>query len=467
MSTDPEDYETLEQAMPELFPEPEVIQEPRLFQPSEPKKEDLFGKFSDRKLLKGLTDPGCLAKVRSCSTVEDFEILEKELDSSSSVFLRHLLFGMTIEEALHEINILRQSREEHEAFEKAMDNIRKTFQSTYRNSRFPHITGDSGKFNMIAGAFGSGKTVELIGALEDAEKGISKRDRILFLVSNPDYLADMRSYIRIVTDPKLMDRVDVLDYSGMMTHIMNDCGKRWGFDFRVAEVNDDDDLLDLFVTARESVEGIDLESWDLMHDWEYVVENFGVFTKEEYFATPRFECVNITEEQREKVWEVFEKFMELMEAEKLYSVGYAIHKLMPVIKRKSYKPYGIIFADDIQFLNYLKIEFLTVIQKSPLSAYSIDIAQDRYLHCMDDLTNPECTPANVFFGVSNLRLDREKRKFACPNIPADLGELRTSIKGIEVIPVESSDPEDNPEFEEKLCGLVRSLKNPEENVIIG
>ena len=465
MSTDPEDYETLEQAMPELYPEPEAIKESRLFQPSEPKKNDLFGKFNDRKLLKGLMDPGCLAKVRSCSTVEDFEILEKGLDTSSSVFLRHLLSGMTIEEALHEINILRQSREEHEAFEKAMDDIRKTFQSTYRNSRFPHITGDSGKFNMIAGAFGSGKTVELIGALEDAEKGISKRDRILFLVSNPDYLADMRSYIRIVTDPKLMDRVDVLDYSGMMTHIMNDCGKRWGFDFRVAEVNDDDDLLDLFVTARESVEGIDLESWDLMHDWEYVVENFGVFTKEEYFATPRFECVNITEEQREKVWVVFEKFMELMEAEKLYSVGYAIHKLMPVIKRKSYKPFGIIFADDIQFLNYLKIEFLTAIQKSPLSAYSIDIAQDRYLHCMNDLTNPECTPANVFFGVSNLRLDREKRKFACPNIPADLGELRTSIKGIEVIPVDSSDPEDNPEFEEKLCRLVRSLKNPEDNVI--
>lgn len=195
MSTDPEDYETLEQAMPELFPEPEAIQESRLFQPSEPKKNDLFGKFNDRKLLKGLTDPGCLAKVRSCSTVEDFEILEKGLDTSSSVFLRHLLSGMTIEEALHEINILRQSREEHEAFEKAMDDIRKTFQSTYRNSRFPHITGDSGKFNMIAGAFGSGKTVELIGALEDAEKGISKRDRILFLVSNPDYLADMRSYV--------------------------------------------------------------------------------------------------------------------------------------------------------------------------------------------------------------------------------------------------------------------------------
>ena len=179
-----------------------------------------------------------------------------------------------------------------------MSNIRKNYKSTYNNSNFPHISGENGKYCLLAGTFGSGKTAELIGSINSAEEYVSKHDRILFLVSNPDYLSDMKSYLQIVADPKQMKRVDVLDYTGLMNHLMEDCGKRWGYDFRVAEINEDDDLLDMFLDAAESVEGLELESWDLMHDWEYVAENYGAFTEEEYMTTPRLECENITEEQR-------------------------------------------------------------------------------------------------------------------------------------------------------------------------
>ena len=467
MSTDPDDYQTIEEAMPELFPDRTEgeTDDKQEIPHSGILKDGLFGKFSDRTLLKGLQNAEYLPEVRACISIDDFENLKESMDASSAMYLGHLLSGMPVADALHEVRMLLQNREEHERFEKAMADIRNTFKSTYHSSNFPNITGENGRFNMLAGAFGSGKTVELIATIGKAAETISRRDRILFLVSNPDYIADMRSYIRIVTDPELMERVDILDYEGLMNRIMDDCGKRWKFDFRTADINENDDLLEMFAEAAKSIDDPDLKAWDLMHDWEYVAENFGVFTKDEYFDTPRFECVNITEEQREKVWEVFEKFIGMMEEKKLYSTGYAIRKLMPDIKRKSYKPYGLILADDIQFLNWLKIEFLTVLQKSPLSAYSIDIAQEHYIHCMHDLSDPECTPANVFFGMRNLRLDREKLKYASPHLPYDLGELRSLPKGIDVIPVDSSDPEDNPEFEQKLCGLVRSLENPRDNVI--
>lgn len=468
MSTDPDDYQAIEDAMPELFPDKTEGGTDDSHDNSHTAvlKTDLFGKFSDRTLLKGLQDAGYLPKVRECTSEEEFENLKGSMDANSAMYLSHLLSGMPVAEALHEVRMVMQNLEEHERFEKEMSDIRHTFRSTYHNSNFPIVTGENGRFNMLAGAFGSGKTVELIATIGKAAEMLSKRERILFLVSNPDYLADMRSYIRIVTDPKLMERVDVLDYEGLMNRIMDDCGKRWKYDFRTADINENDDLLEMFAETAKSIDDPDLKPWDLMHDWEYVAENYGVFTKDEYFKTPRFECVNITEEQREKVWDVFEKFIGRMEEAKLYSTGYAIRKLMPEIKRKGYKPYGLILADDIHFLNWLKIEFLTVLQKSPLSAYSIDITQEHYLHCMNDLSDPECTPANVFFGVRNLRLDRNKMKFASPHLPPDLGELRTTAKGIEIIPVESSDPEDNPEFEEKLCSLVRSMVNPKDNVIV-
>ena len=467
MSMDPSDYTPLEEAMPELFSMQETLPE-KDNQPAvgvEPRRKGLFAKFSDRKLMKGLAGPEELDIVRSWNTLEDFEAQEGTITRSSVFYLRHLCDGMSVEEALHELNMLKQNHEEHEAFERGMDNIRKNYRSTYINSNFPHISGENGKYCLLAGTFGSGKTAELIGSINHADEYVSKRDRILFLVSNPDYLSDMRSYLQIVADPKQMKRVDVLDYTGLMKHLMEDCGKRWGYDFRVAEINEDDDLLDMFLEAAESVKDVGLESWDLMHDWEYVVENYGTFTEEEYMTTPRLECENITEEQREKVWEVFEKFISRMEEEKFYTVGYAVSKLMPAIKRKSYKPYGLILADDIQFLNYLKVDFLTLLQKSPLSAYTIDIGQEHYVHCMRDLTNPKCIEGKIFYGIKNLRLDAEKMKLACPQVPASMTKLQTNMKGIELISVESCAPEDNSEFEKKLCDLVRSLPDPNNNVI--
>ncbi len=468
MSMDPSDYIRLEDAMPELFPAQESAPEKdeQLIVDSEHQRKGLFGKISDRKLMKGLTGPEELDIVRSWITIEDFEAQEGTISRSSAFYLRHLCDGMSVEEALHELNILKQNHEEHEAFEREMENIRKNYRSTYINSNFPHISGDKGKYCLLAGTFGSGKTAELIGSINNADEYVPKRDRILFLVSNPDYLSDMRSYLQIVADPKQMKRVDVLDYTGLMTHLMEDCGKRWGYDFRVAEINEDDDLLDMFLDAAESVDDLDLESWDLMHDWAYVAENYGAFTQEEYMTTPRLECENITEEQREKVWEVFEKFIGRMEEEKFYTVGYAISKLMPAIKRKSYKPYGLILADDIQFLNYLKVDFLTLLQKSSLSAYSIDIGQEHYVHCMRDLTNPRCIEGTIFYGIKNLRLNAEKMKLACPQVPSSMTKLQTNMKGIELIQVECCDPEENSEFEQKLCDLVRSLPDPNNNVIV-
>ena len=468
MSMDPSDYTPLEEAMPELFSMQETLPE-KDNQPAvgvEPRRKGLFAKFSDRKLMKGLAGPEELDIVRSWNTLEDFEAQEGTITRSSVFYLRHLCDGMSVEEALHELNMLKQNHEEHEAFERGMDNIRKNYRSTYINSNFPHISGENGKYCLLAGTFGSGKTAELIGSINHADEYVSKRDRILFLVSNPDYLSDMRSYLQIVADPKQMKRVDVLDYTGLMRHLMEDCGKRWGYDFRVAEINEDDDLLDMFLEAAESVEDMDLESWDLMHDWEYVVENYGTFTEEDYMTTPRLECENITEEQREKVWEVFEEFIRRMEEERFYTVGYAISKLMPAIKRKSYKPYSLILADDIQFLNYLKVDFLTLLQKSSLSAYTIDIGQEHYVHCMRDLTNPKCIEGKIFYGIKNLRLDAEKMKLACPQVPASMTKLQTNMKGIELIQVESCAPEDNSEFEKKLCELVRSLPDPNNNVIV-
>ena len=468
MSTDPSDYTPIEEAMPELFPAepPAAVPEKEPEAAYADSRKGLFRRFHNRMLLKGLAGTEELEMIRGWETAGDFEANKENLNPNSALFLRHLLDGMTVEEALHELNILRQSREEHEAFEKEMAGIRDSFRRNYKDTNFPHLKGETGKFNFLAGPFGSGKTVELVGTINNADEFISASDRILFLVSNPDYLADMRSYISIVADPKQLKRVDVFDYAGLMNHLMEDCGKRWGFDFRVGEINDDDDLLDMFIDAAESVEGLELESWDLMHDFEYVAENYGVFTESEYMKTPRLECVNITENQREKVWEVFQKFISLMEERKLYTVGYAISKLMPAIKKRSYKPYGLILADDVHFLNWLKLDFLAVIGKSPLSAYSVDVMQDYYLHCMRDLTNPACSDENLFYGLKNMRMDSEKLKFACPQIMPGMTKLRNDIKGIEIVRVNSCDPADNIELEEKLCGIVRSFSNPKDNVIV-
>ena len=468
MSTDPSCYTPIEEAMPDLFPaeppaaDPEKEPEPAYAD----SRRGLFRRFRSRMLMKGLAGTDELEMVCSWETADEFEANKEKLAHGSAVFLRHLIDGMTVEEALHEMNVIRQSREEHEAFEKEMAEIRDSFRRNYKDTNFPHLKGETGKFNFLAGPFGSGKTVELIGTINNADEFISASDRILFLVSNPDYLADMRSYISIVTDPKQLKRVDVFDYAGLMNHLMEDCGKRWGFDFRVGEINDDDDLLDMFIEAAESVEDLELESWDLMHDFEYVAENYGVFTESEYMKTPRLECVNITEEQRKKVWEVFGKFISLMEERKLYTVGYAVSKLMPAIKKRSYKPYGLILADDVHFLNWQKLDFLAVIGKSPFSAYSVDVMQDYYLHCMRDLTNPACSDENLFYGMKNMRLDAMKMKFACPQLPDGMTKLRKGLKGIEIIPVESCDTTDNIEFEEKLCGIVRSFSNPKDNVIV-
>ena len=247
MSTDPSDYILLEDAMPEWFVsnEPENDNDSEQLPVQETEGKKLFGNIRDRKLLKGLSGPEELEIIRTWYSAEDFEAQKDTLSPSSVVFLRFLIDGMSVEEALHEMNLRKQNHEEHQAFEREMENIRKTFRNTYNNSNFPHISGDNGKYCLLAGTFGSGKTAELIGSINHADEYISKRDRILFLVSNPDYLSDMRSYLQIVGDPKQMKRVDVLDYTGLMKHLMDDCGKRWGYDFRVAEINDDDDLLDI------------------------------------------------------------------------------------------------------------------------------------------------------------------------------------------------------------------------------
>ena len=72
----------------------------------------------------------------------------------------------------------------------------------------------------------------------------------------------------------------------------------------------------------------------------------------------------------------------------------------------------------------------------------------------------------MFYGLKNMRMDTEKLKFACPQITPGMTKLRNDINGIEIVQVDSCDPADNIEFEEKLCGIVRSFSNPKDNVIV-
>lgn len=464
MSTDPADYAPLTEAMPELFEKVDAVT-PVTPDPIEETQPDLFYAFPNRILLKGLQNAEELSIIRNCKTEDDFALSKEKLSLNSIRFLEFLYNGSTIDEALHEVYLLNQNQQEHEAFEQAMEKIRNIFKDTYRKSRFPHISGENGKFNLLCGPCGTGKTIELLNVMEHSEEIISKKDRILFLVSNPDYLADMKSYIRIVISQKILTRVDILDFQGLVRHIINDCRDRWGLDFEAFEINENDDLLDLLREAADSVEDSEFEIWDYMRDWMYVIENYGCFTKEDYFETPRIGCVNITAEQQEKVWEVFEKFIAMMEEKKMYSIGYAIYKLMPLIKRKNYKAYGLVLADDIQYLSYLKIDFLNLIRKSHKSAFSVDVNQDRYFHHMSDLTNPECSEGNIFLGFTNFRLDSEKLKYTVGISSLRVTSKSMSQKGLQIIDVESCDV-GNEDAGEKLCDLIRGFDKPEENAVI-
>ena len=89
-----------EEAMPDLFPaeasEPEKDEQPVI--DSEPRRKDLFSKFSDRKLMKGLTGLEELDIVRSWITREDFEAQKDSVTPNSAFYLKLLCDGMSIEE---------------------------------------------------------------------------------------------------------------------------------------------------------------------------------------------------------------------------------------------------------------------------------------------------------------------------------------------------------------------------------
>ena len=100
MSKNPDDYQRFEDVFPDLFAESPNESKESAAIPLENLPEDIFRQWRDKELMYGLCNADELATARACYSLEEFDAKKEAFSSNSQIFLRYLLDGKPINEAI-------------------------------------------------------------------------------------------------------------------------------------------------------------------------------------------------------------------------------------------------------------------------------------------------------------------------------------------------------------------------------
>ena len=336
--------------------------------------------FTDKELLLGLENEDVLSVVRNWNSKEECLEGAESLSRRSREFIRTLLSTGKIDDAVHSVFISDRHEEMDRKVAETIETL-KDYAKKQADGKFGHplpISNEDQRidYSYFTGFAGCGKTTRLLNKIKVNEGYFeeSKDSRkALYLICNPDNETETRAYMSAVFEKKY-DFLEVLTFDEMFRKQMDECSSRWKLDFSIKSLSEESVLYNMFRDCVIETEGDDSLLGLYLDEWTSVVEEKSVYTAVDYLNCSRVGSFPIDEDDEYQFSCFLNIFTERMKQTGIYSYGFALHRFTSLCKKKSHRPYSVIFADDIHYLSAAQLALVNVFIKDDKSLLTYDTA---------------------------------------------------------------------------------------------
>ena len=350
--------------------------------PSEEKPEGMFNMFRDRELRRVGVPEALIPLVRTMDTEEDLENCRNRLPQEAYEALFLLAAGDGLEEVERELFASSQSVVVDTGdFAGALDNAhsQRRFVVVSKDSDlqemldfpldrwrvFLHPTQrdlvagqTSGPFRVLGGA-GTGKTVVAMHRAKHLAEHVCKADteRILFTTFNRNLALDIEANLKKICPRELLRKIEVINIDAWAQHHL----KRYGFEVNIVPERASESYWQQALLAADPA--LDLSDRFYRTEWEKMVQQRGVETREEYLQASRIGSgTRLNRRSRSIVWNVFERYRELLTAGGFQEYGDVIRSARRVIEEKQeVLPYRAVVVDESQDMSHEAFSLIRVI----------------------------------------------------------------------------------------------------------
>ena len=209
----------------------------------------------------------------------------------------------------------------------------------------------------VSGSAGTGKTVVALHRVAHILKAEPAVKILLTTFSDP--LANaLKSKLKMLVpnDADLDNKVTILPFEGVAHDLFT---LAEGFHPRPAKRKN------IAAALKESVKLLNTEGFSdrfLLSEWLHVVDAWQLISLEDYSNVPRLgRKSRLGSKQRERIWPVFLKTRELLEAQGIFSWPSIFGKVTDYYKNRDHKPFTHIIVDEAQDLGVPELRMLSAI----------------------------------------------------------------------------------------------------------
>ncbi|MCB2205021.1 AAA family ATPase [bacterium] len=345
----------------------EVILEGRLAEngDGDEREEVLFAHVKDKDLLRlGIPEP-FLPLVRIVKDEAHFDELESIFPEEAAEALLLLAAGCSVEEAWAELETARQAKIDAEDYASALahpDSQRRfrllsddaeldeMLQAPLEHWRvFLHPTQRkvvemqaNGPIRVLGGA-GTGKTVAAMHRVKWLlEHVVEDGQRILFTTFTRNLATDIQENLRQLLSDEQMKRVDVVNIDRWADVMLRHNGYEFGLHFHSGNKS----IWEQVLGGRP----LDYPAAFLRDEWEWVVQEQGIITQQEYLRAQRSgRGTSLTLRQRMEIWPLFEEYRRMLDEKGLMEPMDVARECRGLIERAgSELPYRAVVVDEAQ-----------------------------------------------------------------------------------------------------------------------
>jgi hypothetical protein len=249
-----------------------------------------------------------------------------------------------------------------------MDRWRIYLHPTQRGLAYP-IKPYSGPVRVTGGP-GTGKTVVAVHRARALADAAGADERILLTTYGSTLIKTLDELLCRLGGDKARRRVDVLTIDKLARDVLREASRK------VNVIGDSECLALLRVQASEAGTGLDPQL--LLDEWDSVVLDHDLTTRDAYLAAPRRRMRRLARPQKEAAWTVLERFADYLTRNSLLTFGQVTVEATRVAAQQTAKPYRYVVVDEAQDMTAPQWRLLrAVVPNAPDDMFIVGDAHQR------------------------------------------------------------------------------------------
>jgi mRNA-degrading endonuclease RelE of RelBE toxin-antitoxin system len=208
----------------------------------------------------------------------------------------------------------------------------------------------------VSGSAGTGKTIVALHRAVFLARN-NPEARVLLTTFSETLANALRGKLRILigNEPRIAERLEIYSINAIAQRL-------YEFNFGRQQIASPEAVWQILLEAKQEVDDKQLSPYLLIKEWEDVIDAWQLYTWEEYRDVQRVgKKRRLTEKQRMKLWEVFDKANEKIRSQQLITYSCMFNKLAELIASRKQPVFDFAIIDEAQDVTVSQLKFLAAL----------------------------------------------------------------------------------------------------------